>query len=311
MNWGSLFTPSAFESALRIATPLLLASLGGAFTQHAGIFNIALEGMMLIGAFTAVTVSYFTSNWVIAIAAAILVGILFGWFYGIFSVKLKSDFIVIGIAINMLALGLTTYLLRALFHVKAGLQSPRIVPLPDIHLPIPESLGLINKIFNDQSLFTYVSWILVIVLWVVIYRLPFGLRLRAAGEHPEALETAGVSVSKMRYIASIACGVLCALAGAHLALGYLNMYVINISSGRGFIALAAVIFGAGNPLIIFLVSLLFGMAESLSIRFQGIGIPGYFALMTPYVVTILALVFWSIQKQHRVQPAPNETAPTS
>jgi ABC-type uncharacterized transport system permease subunit len=123
--------------------------------------------------------------------------------------------------------------------------------------------------------------------------------LRAAGEHPEALDTAGISVHKIRYIASMLCGALCALAGAHLALGYLNQYVINISSGRGFIALAAVIFGNGNPVSLLFVSLLFGLADSLSIRFQGLGVPGYFALMVPYTATILALVIWSVQKQRK------------
>ena len=309
MNWEALFSPSVLEASLRIATPLLLAALGGAFTHHAGIFNIALEGMMLIGAFTAVVVSYYTSNWLIAIAATILVGLLIGLLYGVFTIHLKADFIVTGIAINVLALGLTTYLLRALFHVKAGLQSPLIAPLPDVNLPFLNSLGVISEILNNQSLFTYVSWVLVVILWFIFYRTPFGLHLRAAGEHPDSLETAGISVIRTRYIAALCCGILCALAGAHLSLGYLNMYVINITSGRGFISMATVLFGGGNPVIILLVSLLFGFAESMSIRFQGIGVPGYFALMIPYTVTILALVIWSIRKNRRSQLV--DTVPAS
>jgi simple sugar transport system permease protein len=309
MNWEVLLGPSVLEASLRIATPLLLAALGGAFTHHAGIFNIALEGMMLFGAFFAIVASYYTSNWLIAIAVTILVGLIIGLLYGVFTIHLKADFIVTGIAINVLGLGLTTYLLRALFHVKAGLQDARIAPLPDINIPLLNSLGSINEIFNNQSLFTYVGWILVVVLWFIFYRTPFGLHLRAAGEHPDALETAGISLTRTRYIAALCCGVLCALAGAHLSLGYLNQYVINVTSGRGFISMAAVLFGSGNPVIIILVSLLFGFAESISIRFQGIGVPGYFALMIPYVVTILALVAWSIQKQQKLQQA--EAAPES
>ena len=301
MIWETLFGPSVLEASLRIATPLLLAALGGAFTHHAGIFNIALEGMMLIGAFTAVVISYYTSNWLIAIAVTIAIGVLIGLLYALFTVQLKADYIVTGIAINVLALGLTTYLLRVLFHVKAGLQSTRIAPLPDINLPFLDGLGVVNQIFNNQSLFTYVSWALVVILWFVFYRTPFGLHIRAAGEHPESLETAGIGVARTRYIGAIFCGILCALAGAHLSLGYLNQYVINITSGRGFIAMAALLFGSGNPVIIALVSLLFGFAESISIRFQGLGVPGYFALMIPYIVTILALVVWSIQKQRRFQ----------
>jgi simple sugar transport system permease protein len=299
MIWDVLFTPSSIQAALRIATPLLLAALGGAFKHHSGIFNIALEGMMLVGSFTAVTVSYITSNWVFGVLAGILAGLIMGLLYGLFTVTLKADFIVTGVAINLLSLGLTTYLLRALFHVKSGLQSPRIQPIPDINLPFLQPLGVVGTVLNNQSLFTYLSWILVILLWIWLYRTPFGLHLRAAGEHPEAVETAGISVRNIRYIAAIVCGVLCALAGAHLSLGYLNQYVINISSGRGFIALAAVIFGSGNPISLLFVSLLFGLADSLSIRIQGLGVPGYFALMVPYVVTILALVIWSIQKQSK------------
>ncbi len=298
----TLFTLSSMQSALRIATPLLLAALGGAFTHHAGIFNIALEGMMLVGSFTAVTVSFYTSNWVAAVLAAILVGLLYGALYGLFTVTLKADFIVTGVAINLLSLGLTTYLLRALFHVKAGLQSDRIQPLPDFHLPLLDHLGTFGALLNNQGLFTYISWILVVLLFILFYRTPFGFHLRAAGEHAEALETAGISVQRMRYLAALACGVLCSLAGAHLALGYLNQYLINISSGRGFIALAGVLFGNGNPVTIAVMSLLFGLADSLSIRFQSLGVPGYFALMVPYAVTILALVFWSVRKQHRPRP---------
>ena len=305
--WESLFTPSSIQAALRIATPLMLAALGGSFTHHAGIFNIALEGMMLVGAFAAVTASYFTSSWIIAVVVTLCVGILFGLIYGLFTVTIKADFIVTGVAINLLSLGLTTYLLRALFHVKAGLQDPRIQALPDVNLPLLSSLGVIGKVVNDQSLFTYVSWLLVLLLWVLFYRMPFGMHLRAAGEHAGALETSGVSVLIVRYLGAVACGVLCALAGAHLSLGYLNQYVINVTSGRGFIALAAVLFANGNPVMVALVSLLFGLTESLSIRLQGLGVPGYFALMTPYAVTILALIFWSVRQQRRPRPAPEET----
>lgn len=311
MNWAALFDPSVFEAMLRIATPIMLAAIGGALTHHAGIFNIALEGMMLVGAFTSVVVSYYTSNWIIAIVATIGVGLLWGLLYGLFTVRFKANFIVTGFAMNTLSTGLTTYLLRAMFHTKAGLQDPRIATLPDINFSFLDPLGVVNQIFNNQSLITYVGWIMVVIFWVLIYRTTFGLHLRAAGENNEALETAGVSVNRTRYIASLVCGVLCALAGAHLALGYLNQYVLNITSGRGFIAMTTVLFAGGNPIMIFFVSLLFGFSEGFAIRLQGIGIPGYFALMIPYIITILALIGWSAQELRRrhlsakdIEPAP-------
>jgi ABC-type uncharacterized transport system permease subunit len=313
MNWTALLGPSVFEAMFRIGTPIMLAAIGGALTHHAGIFNIALEGMMLVGAFAAVVASYFTSSWLVAIIATMVVGVVWGLLYGLFTVRFKANFIVTGFAMNTLSTGLTTYLLRAMFHVKAGLQDPRIVTLPDVNFRFLNSVGVMDEVINNQSLLTYIGWIFVVVFWVLIYRTTFGLHLRASGENYEALEAAGVSVNRTRYIAAVLCGVLCALAGAHISLGYLNQFVLGITSGRGFIAMATVLFANGNPITTFFVSLLFGFAESFAIRLQGIGIPGYFALMIPYIVTILALIIWSAQELRRksLWTKSSEPAPTT
>ena len=303
---SKLFSLRSLEAALRITTPFLLAALGGSFTDHAGIFNIALEGMMLIGAFTAVAISLYTSNWVLALFAGIIIGIIIGMLYALFTVTLKADSIVVGVAFNFFGLGLTTYLMRALFDVKAAIMDPRIEAIPNINIPFFENLGILN-ILNNHSLLTYVSWVLVFVCWYLIFKTPFGLRLRAAGEHAEALQTAGVSVPFMRYIASIASGVLCALAGVHISLGYLSQFVINISAGRGFIALAIQMFGRSNPITVFSGSLLFGMSESIAIRLQSIGVPGYFALMLPYFLTIMTMVVWAIRRKMKLKVRTSES----
>lgn len=297
-----IFSLQTLEAAFRIATPLLLAALGGALTHKAGIFNIGLEGMMLASAFASVAVSYSTSSWVLGVLAGAATGLLAGLVFGAFTIDFRTDSIIVGTALNLLSLGATTYLLRAMFDVRAGLQSERIESIPDLHLPILEKLGFLN-VFNNQSLFTYLSWILIAVLWFVVYHSPFGLHLRAAGENPEVLGAAGIRLRRVRYLAAIGCGALCGLAGTHLALGYLHQFVINITGGQGFIALAAVQFGQGNPAAIFAGTLLFGVADSVSTSLQVGGVPGYFSLMIPYVATIVALTVVAIRNKRKTKAA--------
>ena len=289
--------PTTYQAALRIMTPLLLAALGGAFTHYAGILNIALEGQMLFGAFFSVVASYYFESAAAGILAGALAGLAAGMLFGVFVVYFKTDEFIVGIAINILAIGATTFLMRAWFDVKASFSSPLIQPLPEVSLPGIPADSTLGLLFSNHTVLTYLSWLLVAVLFVAFYHTRFGLHLRATGEHPEALEAAGGHAALMRYIASAACGVMCGLAGTHLALGYLSQFVQNMTAGRGFIALAALLFGAGNPVRILGGSFIFGLAESLSIRFQGFGIPPYFALMTPYVVTILALIIVSARRQ--------------
>lgn len=290
----TLFNLHTLEAAFRIATPLLLAALGGSLTHKAGIFNIGLEGMMLIGAFSAVSFSYATNSWVVGLLGGLLFGLLTGLLFGLFTIDFRTDVIIIGTALNLLALGATTYLLRAIFQVRAGLSSPRIDAIPDVHIPFLEHLGFL-KVLSGQSVLTYGGWILIVLLHVVIFRTPFGMHLRAAGEHPEVLAAAGISLRRVRYAAAAGCGALCGLSGAHLALGYLNQFVINITGGQGFIALAAVLFGQGNPVSVFLVTLLFGLADGISSNLQVLGVSGYFSLMVPYILTIVMLTIFAIR----------------
>lgn len=298
-----LLAPTTYQAALRIMTPLLLAALGGAFTHYAGILNIALEGQMLFGAFFAVVGSYYFESAAAGILAGALAGLVAGLLFGGFVISFKTDEFIVGIAINILAIGATTFLMRAWFNVKASFNSPQIQPLLGIPLPGIPGDSVLGTLFSNHTVLTYLSWLLVAGLFVLFYHTRFGLHLRATGEHPEALESAGGNVKLMRYAASAACGTLCGLAGAHLALGYLTQFVQNMTAGRGFIALAALLFGAGNPLRILSASFIFGLAESLSIRFQGLGVPPYFALMTPYIVTIIALIIVSARRQRRSQAA--------
>jgi len=292
-----LFNINTYRAAFRIMTPLLLAALGGAFTHYAGILNIALEGQILFGAFFAVAISYYFSSVVAGILAGAIAGVIIGLLFALFVVRFRADEFVVGIAINILAVGGTTFLMRALFGVKASFSDPGIKTLSGIGLSFLPDNGFLSTLLGNYTILTYLSWALIPLLYILFFRTRFGSHLRATGEVPEALTTAGGNIYKIRWIASGACGLFCGLAGSHLALGYLSQFVKNMTAGRGFIALSALLFGGGNPIIIAVASFIFGLAESLSIRYQSLGIPPYFALITPYAVTILALIFISSRRK--------------
>jgi len=241
------FILNVLGTGLRMATPFILAGLGGLISLSAGDLNISLEGFMLIGAFFAIIGSYLFESYVIRICFAVLATILYGLIFGLFTIKLKADVFVVGIALNLLASEATVFFSRLFFNVRGSFSDPRIVGIPNIHFAILEKVPMLNDLFNDHSAFVYVSWIMIVVFWFLIYRTPYGFYFRAAGEHPEALETTGIRVNKIRWIANIICSIMCGLAGAHLSLGYLKLFVEDMTAGRGFIALSAVILGDSNP----------------------------------------------------------------
>ncbi|GAK51699.1 inner-membrane translocator [Candidatus Moduliflexus flocculans] len=284
-----------FSSMIRMATPIVLVALGGVMTSQAGILNISLEGTMLLSAFFAILGSYWFHNAFAGVMFALLAGLAMSALFSLFVIKLKADEFVIGIALNILAGGLTGsggltgYCSQLFFKTKGSITSDRIVGLPSVHLPFLDAIPFVGEILNNHSLFIYLSWLLVAMSYYFLYYTKWGMWMRASGEHPEALETAGVSVLHVRYVSAAICGVCCALAGAHLSLGYLTMYAPNMSAGRGWIAIAASILGKNNPLGVFGASLIFGAADGTGMRLQGMGLPSQFALMIPYVVTILVL----------------------
>ncbi len=292
MDWILLL--DTMGTGLRMATPFILAGLGGLISRSTGDLNIALEGFMLVGAFFGIVGSFYMESYVAGIAFAVVATVIFSIFFAYFTINLRSNVFVVGIAFNLLAAGGTVFLTRLLFQVRGSFSDPRIVGIPTIRIEALNNLPIINQLFNNHSAFVYISWLLIVVFWLLIYKTPYGFYFRSAGEHPEALETTGIRVDRIRWYASLICGVMCGLAGAHLSLGHLAMFVENMTAGRGFIALSAVIFGGSNPLIMSLTALLFGLAEGLSLRIQNLGVPSQFTLMLPYVTTLIALVVRSI-----------------
>lgn len=283
-----ILTLSLIASTIRLATPLVLAALGGLFSERSGVINIALEGKMLAGAFTAAALTHAAETSLGMGAASPWFGLLGGMFAGLFiaaiyalsCIKFKADQVVSGAAINILMLGMPG-LLSGAFFLSSG-STPQI---PKDHL-LPQSPVVIA--------ITILA--LVAGIWYVVYKTPFGLRLRSVGENPEAADAAGVSVSRIRYSGVLLAGVLAGIGGAYLSIGQSSLFTRNMTAGRGFIALAALIFGKWRPVQTMLACLLFGFTEAVSIQMQGVfklpsgdDIPVQFIQMVPYVLTIVVL----------------------
>ncbi|HEY8284192.1 MAG TPA: ABC transporter permease [Chloroflexota bacterium] len=284
-----LFDPTLLNSTVDSVTPVLLAALGGLICARAGVFNIALEGLMLTGAFFAVVGSYYSGNAFVGILAAMAAGAVLAAIFALLAIRLRGDVIVIGIALNLLAAGSTVFLLRALFGVQGAFQDPRIQGIGTMTLPGIDQVSVIGPILSGHTWIVYCSWALVAVTYVMLFRHRIGLRLRGVGEQPEAAATLGIHVERVQFAAIICSGLLCGLAGAQLSLGEVTLFVENMSAGRGWIAVVAVMLGQAHPLGVFAASILFGFADSIGIRLQGVGVPSQFTSMLPYVITLAAL----------------------
>lgn len=292
----SIFSAGTFNQMLRSATPVALAALGGSLTEHAGIMNIGMDGMILMGAFFGVLGSYLAGSALMGIGMVLLMGMLVGLFFALFVVKLRSDEFIIGCALNTFALGLTTFLSRSIFGT-GGTKGNAF--LPSIDLPLLGKIPFFGEIFNGNSLFIYLTWVFVLLMWVFIYKTPYGFWLRAAGEKPETLRTAGINPEKMKWLASILCGVFCGLAGAHLSLGHLQgTFAENMSNSRGYIAFACVIFGAANPAKAYLAALMFGFFDAIGLRLQDY-VSSDLTNIIPYVITVVMMVYVVVRAQQK------------
>uniref|UniRef100_A0A7C3MQ21 ABC transporter permease n=1 Tax=Dictyoglomus thermophilum TaxID=14 RepID=A0A7C3MQ21_DICTH len=283
----TIFAWETITSAIRMATPLAYASLGGVFSERSGVVNIALEGIMLFGAFFAAVGTYFFKNPLIGLLFSIIAGSIVAFIHAVVSIKFRVNQIVSGTALNMLAVGGTTFLSRLIF--KAAGSSPHIEGFVHIDIPVISKIPGIGLIFRDLSPLIILMIVLVFLSQYILYRTVFGLRIRAVGENPQAADTLGVNVYKYRYIGVLISGILGGIGGAFLSLEHARVFVENMTGGRGFIALAAMIFGNWNPIGSLGACLLFGLAEALRMRLEGVGIPTQFIQMIPYILTMLVL----------------------
>ena len=274
-------------STIRNATPLIFAALGGMFSERSGVVNIGLEGLMLISAFAGVVGSHATGSAWVGLGTGLAAGLVFALIHALMCVTFEADQIISGTAINLLALGGTGFLMVEVFGT--GGTSPRVSGFGTVPIPLLSGIPLIGEAFFDQSLLVYLMYALIPITFFVVFRTPFGLRLRATGEVPEAVDTAGISVARMRYYGVALSGLLAALGGVYLSMSLLSAFTENMTSGRGFIALAALIFGRWNPFGAAGAALLFGFAQALTFRGGQQAIPPEFIQMLPYILTIVVL----------------------
>lgn len=295
---------SVLDSTIRLTVPILLCCLGGLYSERAGIFDIGIEGKMLFAAFAAGAVAALTGSPWLGLIAAMVTGIVFSLLHGFASITERGNQIVSGVAVNFLAVGLTALLGKAWY--KQGGKTPQLEPAErfgPIDLPFAQELKdvpvvgpIYEGLISGHSILVYIAFLAVPLTWWIIFRTRFGLRLRAVGENPAAVDTAGISVTRMRYSAVIICGIFAGLAGAYLSIAQSANFSPNMSAGRGFIALAALIFAKWNPIGALGACLLFGFLEALAIPLQGAAIPylGWevpIQLITasPYILTVILL----------------------
>jgi general nucleoside transport system permease protein len=274
-------------STVRNATPLIFAALGGMFSERSGVVNIGLEGLMLIAAFAGVVGAHASGSAWIGLGSALAAGLLFALIHALMCITFEADQIISGTAINLLALGGTGFLMVVIFG--GGGTSPRVDGFKEVPIPLLSKIPLIGPALFDQSLLVYLMYVLIPLTYFVVFRTPFGLRLRATGEVPEAVDTAGVSVARMRYYGVAISGLLAACGGVYLSMGILSAFTENMTAGRGFIALAALIFGRWNPIGAAGAALLFGFAQAITYQVSQEVIPIEFIHMLPYILTIVVL----------------------
>ena len=284
------FVVGLLAAAVRLAAPILLAALGETFTERAGILNLGLEGIMLMGALTGFVGAYASGSLWLGVLAALLSGAVMGLLMGFMSVTAKVNQVVAGLGITILGSGLSTLLFRLFF----GLRStpPTIDMFPEQPIPWLNRIPVLGEMFFSHNILVYLALILVPVAWVVLYRTRFGLALRAVGERPDAVDTRGLSVDRLRYISLMIGGALAGLGGAFLPLANLGIFWTQITAGRGFIAIAVVVFARWDPVRALWGALLFGgaMALQLSLQTLKMPIPSELLLMLPYIITIIVLV---------------------
>jgi simple sugar transport system permease protein len=282
---------SLLPSMMRLSTPLILAAIGGLFSERSGVINIALEGIMLAGAFTAAAITALIHDPWLGLAGAAAAGLLVALIHAIASIDFKANQVVVGTAINILFLGVPALVSRALFESTGSTpQLKREFTLPDWNIPLVDKVPVLGQLLSGHKPLVYFALAMVPISYYMLFKTRFGLRLRAVGENPEAADTAGISVTGMRYAGVLISGLLAGLGGAYLSIGQNSLFTRNMTAGRGFIALAALILGKWHPVGAFLACLLFGLADATAIRMQGVvRVPVEFIQIIPYVLTMVVL----------------------
>lgn len=304
----TLSLPEFYFAMFRSATPVLLTTLGAMISSRSGTSNIALEGTMLISAFTGVVVSAFTQSALAGFLGAVLAGFVISNILAYFILKLNSNAVISGIAINTFASGGTIFVLYLITGEKGASTSLPSLKLPSLSLPVIRDIPVIGTILSGHHVLTYTALILVIAVWYLFKYTKLGMHIRAVGESPEAAQSVGIPVQRVKYTALSLSGILTGMAGAFLSMGYVGLFSSGMTAGRGYIALATQAIAAGNAVIGMLASLLFGFCSSLANYLQTSGVPLQFIQMMPYLIIIIAYTVYCAMVERRKKKKQMEAA---
>lgn len=294
-----LFGSITMAAALRMAVPLILSSIGGCFGDRTGIFNIALESFMLCAAFFATLGTYYAGSPYVGVLCGIAAGLFCAALFGVFVFHLGSSGMVVSIAMNLGMDAFTSFLLLHLFGKRGSFMDPRLVSLPVIRLPFVHQIPYVGEVLGRHNIIVYLTLFAVIGTWIAMYKTPFGLRLRSVGINEKAAQTTGTNVLRYKWYSVLITGFFVGAAGAVLPLGGTSVFTENMSAGRGFLAVAAIMIARGNPVLAALFSFMFAYAQALAASMQNFGIPSQIVLALPYVLTIVVLLASGISARRR------------
>jgi simple sugar transport system permease protein len=287
----TLFSSDLVRSGIRLGTPIILAALGGALCNRAGVLNLALEGKMLLGSFVGILGAYYLHNTYLGVLVAAisgaLIGLIFAWLY----LKFKVNLIILAIAVNLFIAEMTVFFMRTFLGDVGTWSDPSIQQLPDVPIPFLDSVPGLGAMLSSHNWIVYGSWIAVVLTFIILFYTKFGRHIRAVGEAKPAAETVGISVARVQVFVLVIAGILCGMAGAFLSIGHLTLFTRNMSNGRGWVAVIAALFGFNHPIGVFLTGLFFGFADAFAIRLQTTtNIPPSLVQFIPNVLTLVALV---------------------
>ena len=298
VNFSQLFSYHLISATLRSSAPIILAVIAAIISKQANVFNLAIEGIMLFGALIGIIVSTVTGSWITALLAAIATGMFISLLIGLAHLKLSANILILGFSVNAIALGGTRLIMQRMFNTVGSYAPANMTPFPRLIIRAFEGSPVLSSIFSGYSLMEILSFVLILLLWVVLYRTKTGLRLRSVGLNETAAKTAGINTYRIKLGAIIVSGLFAGMAGAHLSMGYTRMFAEGMTGGRGFMANAAMNFGGGNPLNALMGCLVFGFSESLGARLQSFDFPNQIVLMLPYIVTVVVLTISMVRQQN-------------
>lgn len=293
------FGPLVMAAAIRLTVPVLFVAMGGAFGHKASVLNIGLESFMAVSAFFAMYGSYLFQNAYIGLLFGVASSALASCVFAVFVLYFKSNPVVIGIAMNLAAWGVTSFLLDALLGTRGVFIDPRIKSFQPIHLPVLKDIPYLGQVLSDQNALVYLAVLIVALSWIIMYQTPFGLRLRGVGIKSVAAQTVGVNSDRYKWTAILLGGILSGFGGAFLTIGGSSMFTENISAGKGFLALAAIMVGDGHPVKTALACLVFGYTQALSVTLQSMGLPSQIVISVPYLITVIIMFASAVVSRYR------------